>query len=191
MCPTSLDRSLWFGTPANGTPLDIGVEKSYDGPFRSYYDWDSMASIQAAYQLIDELIDEQGPFNATLGFSQGGSLASSFLFHHQTTCPSEPVEQRFRFALMICSGNPFDIRGLETRRCHPNEDPARIPIPTAHIVGRQDDEDRQQLLRYRLCDRRRARIYDHGGGHEIPRHPAAVNGMRDAIINAIEQAYLR
>ncbi|KAJ5794583.1 DUF341 domain protein [Penicillium paradoxum] len=167
-----------------------GVEKYYDGPFLSYYDWDSATSLRNAYQLIDELIDEQGPFDGIMGFSQGGSLATSFLLYHMATCPSEPVELLFRFAIIICSGNPFDARGPKTRRYHPNEDMRRIPIPTAHIVGRKDDEHPRQLLLHRLCDNRRATVYDHGGGHEIPRHPSAVKGMSDAICRAIDQAYL-
>lgn len=167
-----------------------GVEKYYDGPFLSFYDWESAASVREAYQLVYELIDEQGPFDGVMGFSQGGSLASSFLFHHMATCPSQPVEQLFRFAIVICSGNPFDARGPSTRRYHPDEDLARIPIPTANIVGRKDDEYSRQLLLHRLCDARRATIYDHGGGHEIPRHAAAVRGMSEAITRAIGQAYL-
>lgn len=171
-------------------PSRAGVEKYYDGPFLSFYDWESAASVREAYQLVYEVIDEQGPFDGVMGFSQGGSLASSFLFHHMATCPSQPVEQLFRFAIVICSGNPFDARGPSTRRYHPDEDLARIPIPTANIVGRKDDEYSRQLLLHRLCDARRATIYDHGGGHEIPRHAAAVRGMSEAITRAIGQAYL-
>ncbi|KAJ6030991.1 DUF341 domain protein [Penicillium herquei] len=164
------------------------VEKYYDGPFLSYYDWNSATSIHTAYQLIEELIEEQGPFDGIMGFSQGGSLAASFLLHHATTYPSQPVELLFRFAIIICSGNPFDARGPTTRRYHPNEDTGRIPIPTGHIVGRKDDEYPGQLLLHRLCDSRRATLYNHGGGHEIPRDPLVVKRMTDAICRTIDQA---
>ncbi|KAH8817120.1 DUF341 domain protein [Xylogone sp. PMI_703] len=167
-----------------------GVEKYYEGPFLSYYDWDSPQSIQKAYGLLYDLIEECGPFDGVMGFSQGGSLAASFLLHHMETCPSQPVEELFRFAIMICSGNPFDARGVQTRRYHPDQDNLRISIPTVHIVGRGDDEYSRQLLLHCLCDARRSTVYDHGGGHEIPRRAAAVKGMTAAICRVIGEAYL-
>ncbi|RFU36271.1 hypothetical protein B7463_g123, partial [Scytalidium lignicola] len=167
-----------------------GVEKYYDGPFLSYYDWDSPQSIHIAYGLIYDLIEECGPFDGVMGFSQGGSLAASFLLHHIEKRPAEPLEALFRFAIIICSGNPFDARGPKVRRYHPDHDHLRIGIPTANIVGHKDDEYSRQLLLHRLCDGRRSTLYDHGGGHEIPRHAAAVKGMADAICRVIGEAYL-
>lgn len=166
------------------------MEKYFEGPFLSYYDWESPQSIRAAYSLIYELIEDCGPFDGVMGFSQGGSLAASFLLNHLESRPSDPVENFFRFAVIICSGNPFDARGMVTRRYHPEEDGLRISIPTAHIVGHNDDEHDRQLLLHGLCDSRRATIYDHGGGHEIPRNPSAVKGMTDAICHVIGEAYL-
>lgn len=53
-----------------------------------------------AFQLVDEIIEEEGPFDGVLGFSQGGSLALAYLFDHETKHPGQ--QPPFRFAI-LCS----------------------------------------------------------------------------------------
>jgi len=167
-----------------------GVEKYFEGPFLSYYDWDSPRSLHKAYDFLYQVVKNSGPYDGLLGFSQGGSLASSFLLHHMCHHPTQPVEAMFRFGIFICSGNPFDARGETTRRYHPDEDELRIDIPVANIVGSKDDEYVRQQLLYRLCNPQKAVLYDHGGGHEIPRNASAMKGMTTAICGIVSRAYL-
>ena len=45
------------------------------------------------------MIEEQGPFDGVLGFSQGGSLALTYLLQHEIECPNDPPP--FRFAILL------------------------------------------------------------------------------------------
>lgn len=47
--------------------------------------------------------------------------------------------------------------------------PYRITIPTVHVYGSRDPRYFAGLQLANLCDPRVRRVYDHGGGHEIPR----------------------
>ncbi|RAK81974.1 uncharacterized protein BO72DRAFT_523861 [Aspergillus fijiensis CBS 313.89] len=77
-----------------------GIEGTFPGP---YYCWTrtfDTESVDAAHALIEEAIEENGPFDGVLGFSQGAAVIASFMLEHATTYPEEPGP--FRFAI-FCS----------------------------------------------------------------------------------------
>ncbi|KAK8879253.1 Dihydrofolate reductase [Apiospora arundinis] len=83
-----------------------GVEEVFSGPFYCYYEKASQGRLHQAFDLIYELIEDEGPFDGIFGFSQGGALASSFLLHHRKTNPYEP--DPFNLAVFTCASLPFD-----------------------------------------------------------------------------------
>ena len=44
-----------------------------------------------------------------------------------------------------------------------------IPIPTVHIFGKQDPRYPASVTLAHFCDPLVRKVYDHGGGHDIPR----------------------
>ena len=95
-----------------------GIEGFYEGPFYSYYKFprafdDSDESMLSAYELLYDILEEEGPFDGVLGFSHGGTLASGFLMHHAKTRPFDPSP--FRCAIFMNSLPPF--------RMNPGESP--------------------------------------------------------------------
>lgn len=71
------------------------------GPFWCYYDNFAPSSVKRAHQLINEIIEDEGPFDGILGFSQGGSLAVAYLLQHEIDHPDEPCP--FKFAMIFSS----------------------------------------------------------------------------------------
>lgn len=51
--------------------------------------------------MLTEIIEEDGPFDGVLGFSQGGSLAVAYLLQHEIDHPNEPPP--FKFAAIFSS----------------------------------------------------------------------------------------
>lgn len=51
--------------------------------------------------MLDEIIEDEGPFDGVLGFSQGGSLAVAYLLQHEIDHPNEPSP--FKFAAIFSS----------------------------------------------------------------------------------------
>ncbi|GFN16929.1 serine hydrolase FSH [Aspergillus tubingensis] len=78
-------------------PPAPGIGSTFPPP---YYCWArsfDAGEIDAAHALIEEAIDEHGPFDGVLGFSQGAAISISFLLEHITAYPDEPLP--FRFAI--------------------------------------------------------------------------------------------
>lgn len=93
-----------------------GITQFYQGPYLSFYPWpprmeeaEYNKAREQAYELIYEAIEEDGPFDAILGFSQGASLAYLFLQQHARKCPYDPPWNLFRCAVFICGMPPFRI----------------------------------------------------------------------------------
>lgn len=82
------------------------VPSFFQGPFYCYYSKPTAENLQAAYDLVHELIEEEGPFHGVFGFSQGGALAASLLLHHRKVAPHAP--DLFNLAVFTCASLPFD-----------------------------------------------------------------------------------
>ncbi|KAF2215725.1 hypothetical protein CERZMDRAFT_89976, partial [Cercospora zeae-maydis SCOH1-5] len=82
-----------------------------------------------AYELLYDVIEDDGPFDGILGFSHGGTLASGFIMHHMAMRPSEPLP--FRCALFFNALPPFRKVGIAFSSLqlmsdfiqHPGQDP--------------------------------------------------------------------
>lgn len=62
--------------------------------------------------------------------------------------------------------DPSDVFGLDLSSLAP---PLRIDIPTVHIYGHRDPQCTSSLQLAMLCSPEKRKVYNHGGGHEIPR----------------------
>ncbi|RHZ51659.1 putative DUF341 family oxidoreductase [Aspergillus thermomutatus] len=172
-----------------------GISGFYDGPYYSYYkfprsfsdsDGSEEESLLEAYNLLYDIIDEDGPFDGILGFSHGGTLASGFLIHHAKTYPHEPP--LFRCAIFINSLPPF--------RMNPGESPVidsdldgYIKIPTVSIAGAKDPLFEYSLALHRLCDPSKSTWIVHSKAHDIPNDKKNVvlmaAGIRKLAIEAL------
>ena len=61
--------------------------------------------MQSAFDLINEAIEEEGPFDGLVGFSQGAALAASFIIKESNS--AEPTHP-FKCAIFFCASVPFD-----------------------------------------------------------------------------------
>ncbi|KAK5957875.1 hypothetical protein OHC33_001064 [Knufia fluminis] len=71
------------------------------GPFWCYYDSFAPSKVREAHEMITEIIEDEGPFDGILGFSQGASLAVAYLLQHEIDHPGQPAP--FKFALIFSS----------------------------------------------------------------------------------------
>ncbi|GCB21209.1 UPF0483 protein C25G4.2 [Aspergillus awamori] len=96
-------------------PPAPGIETNFTPP---YYCWSrsfSAPSIENAHSLITEAIEDEGPFDGILGFSQGASIIASFLLEQTANHPERPLP--FRFAIFCsttipCSSDPNYCRSI-------------------------------------------------------------------------------
>ncbi|ROT35061.1 hypothetical protein SODALDRAFT_394970 [Sodiomyces alkalinus F11] len=89
-----------------------------DGPYYSHTKGYDPENMRGAIDHLEEIIDEAGPFDGVLGFSQGAALALSYLH----LCESRNEPSPFKFALcfssvMPCSADPDYGNCLLQRIC--------------------------------------------------------------------------
>lgn len=84
-------------------PAAPGVPAGMLGPFYSYYDDPSHTSIRAACDLIDVVVEEEGPFDGFIGFSQGAAVGVSYVMDRETNMPDEqcPFQWMLLFSCTI------------------------------------------------------------------------------------------
>ena len=70
---------------------------------------------------------------------------------------------------------------------HPSVDSVRIKIQTVHVYGRHDKWWLHSKDLVKLCSKESATVFEHDGGHEIPR--SASEDICDAIEIAAATVY--
>ena len=103
--------NLWLADPPGGK-----------GDPTTDPDWD-----MDSYQLLDTILDEQGPFHGILGYSQGSAYAVAYLAH----VPAGT----FEFAIMFCGYLPTTHEGIIDRI----NSRTPLTIPALVFSGAQDD----------------------------------------------------
>ncbi len=78
----------------------------YPGPYLCYYDLPTADQVADAHDLVLTFIEDEGPFDAVIGFSQGAALASSVMLRRAKDPSLEPL---FQLAIFICASLPFDL----------------------------------------------------------------------------------
>jgi hypothetical protein len=161
-------------------PGDVGIAKFYRGPFFRHWDG-TRDSVLQGYEYILDIIDEDGPFDGVVGFSQGAAAAATALLYSQSLDRTAPP--LFEFAIFFCATSALDITKVDDASA---EVPAAKnvllpPIPTVHVVGQKDDVRAESMALHALADEQYARLITHEGGHWIPKDPVFARKMQDSI----------
>lgn len=73
--------------------------------------------VKQAQAYIEEIIEEEGPFDGVIGFSQGAALAASIMLEHAKTNPFEDI---FKLAVFAGASLPFEMSSSKTSIKRPN-----------------------------------------------------------------------
>ncbi|EED18832.1 DUF341 family oxidoreductase, putative [Talaromyces stipitatus ATCC 10500] len=160
-----------------------GIEGFFEGPFFSYYKWpqtvhDDGHSVTTAYNMLYEIIEEDGPFDCILGFSHGGAVAAGLMVHHITQNPYD--SPLFRCAIFFNSFPPFRMNDENEPILNEGLE-GKLTVPTLHVAGRQDFVYNYSLNLYKICNAETSTLLTHDGGHEIPTDAKMITKMAAAI----------
>ncbi|KAI0184479.1 putative polyketide synthase [Xylaria flabelliformis] len=148
-----------------------------------YYDMLSLESTSTAITQLQRYIEEEGPFDGIIGYSQGATLAATYLIRFAQLHPTTPLP--FECAIFFSGGHPVNPLLLdkgELRLLERQEDLSPpISLPTACIWGRNDTlwPGSSETL-WRLCDPATSMSFIHDEGHDIPGSRA-----RGAVMGAV------
>ena len=174
--------------------IDIKAYYPLQDEYYQYFDSTSAPSLSLALAQLERYIQEEGPFDGVLGFSQGATLAATYLARLSLDYPSRSLP--FRCAIFFCGGIPFDSEALKLGDMvlvDPGTTGPILGLSTANIWGRNDIiwPGSSEVL-CELCDNEYKNVYIHDEGHSIPgpRAKEAVQGCVRAIRRAILTADL-
>ncbi len=96
-------------TLADALALTTGIGNFVQGPFLCFNKVFGPSDIQSSLDHLQAFIDEEGTFDGILGFSQGGSLALTYLLQEAMTVASDSDSSSsssistptFKFAIML------------------------------------------------------------------------------------------
>ena len=110
-----------------------------------------------------------------------------------TTKPLESVPKALRAAVgevRRTTDGPYDHEEHPVRRFHPEVDQIRIELPTAHIVGENDEVSDSSHQLIQLCDEKYAGVYEHAGGHETWRTAGDLQMIKNLILKTVARSEL-
>ncbi|KAL2061148.1 hypothetical protein VTL71DRAFT_7421 [Oculimacula yallundae] len=91
------------------SPPAFGVEVFFPPPNYTFWTGIDPVSVLETHQWLSALFASRAPYDAVMCFSQGCSLISSFILHHNNERPEEALP--FKGAIFICGGLPLQILG--------------------------------------------------------------------------------
>ena len=176
--------------PATGHSVGDTVDPERGVPL-GWWHWDTEAASRAAttkrylgmeesWQRIRACIDEHGPFDGVLGFSQGAAMASYLCSgaHRKSLSQNAegPESEPFAFAIFISGfvGNDPTYASLL-------EDAAPISVPSLHVYGLADERVPQETSRRLASAFSAPEHHPWEGGHAVPSGAPFRNALKAFI----------
>lgn len=160
-------------------------------------------STDNALKFLVKIMEERGPFEGIIGYSEGATVAATLLLHEQRRFKKKGIKPMFKYAIFFAGWPPVDP---DTHAMIlSDESDAMIDIPTCHIskhfpsllllqpsfsnrpaVGSLDPYVHGSLALYNVCDPDTAYLFDHAKGHTLPRDKDTVKELGDVVREAIK-----
>ncbi|CEH12253.1 Phospholipase/carboxyhydrolase [Ceraceosorus bombacis] len=158
-------RSWWKSTDLTEEEMKnvkITEEDEHFGPPQKY------VGLEKSVDLVNRIVEAEGPFHGVLGFSQGTTMAGIMVsaFEDPARLPGfklPPSQGRLRFCIAV-SG--FKARDKNLTSLFPERG---IQTPVLHVLGRNDyitDKHRTGTLVNAFAST--SRVVYHDGGHLTP-----------------------
>lgn len=89
------------------TSSNAEIAAVFPEPYLCFYPCARPSDVEAAQAFIHEIIEEEGPFDGIIGFSQGAALAASLILEDKKT-RTHGADDLFKFAVFAGASLPFN-----------------------------------------------------------------------------------
>ncbi len=128
-----------------------------------------------ALEYLRDIIAENGPFDGILGYSEGASVAATYVLDEQKRFLESGLPRTIKCAVFITGWPACDPGDSKMLLADEYEDV--IDIPTFHVLGSKDPFCKGSEALFNICDPDSRFLYDHGKGHIIPRDIGTVRDL--------------
>ncbi|KAG9247052.1 serine hydrolase FSH [Calycina marina] len=136
-------------------------------------------SVKVCFDTLYKTIEEEGPFDGILGYSEGATVASSLVLDEKRRFEEEGRPRSFKCAIFFAGWPPMRHNGRDLILA--DVDGEVIDIPTCHVIGAQDPYLQGSMALFNVCDAETAHLFDHGKGHTLPRDPRTLKELGDVV----------
>lgn len=184
----------FFGPPPNYTFVDVNLESTAfsirDFPQRETPEetmrvvFDLLgdprpSNIPAVMDRLIGILDSDADIDGVIGYSEGAVMATTLLLEEARRQRTSGRQPRIKCAVLICGWPPMDpVTGQLMLTDQFDE---VITVPACHVVGGQDPFLDGSMALYNFWDPDQAHIFDHGGGHTVPREMGTCQELAEII----------
>lgn len=144
----------------------------------------SFSMIRTAMSRLIDMVDNDDEIEGVIGYSEGAEIAASLILEEERLSQEFGRIPRLKCAVFICGWPPKDpVTGCIVLA--DEHDGEVIKIPTCHVVGAADPFLDGSMALYNICDPDTADLFDHGGGHVIPRTKETLTDLSGVIRDMI------
>jgi len=144
-----------------------------------------------ALDHVGKALEADPEVDAIIGYSEGALVGASLIVEEMERERKEGRERRIKFAIFISGAPPLKIDGDDIKAQLADEVGAVIDIPTYHIFGCDDAFLSSAVALFNVCDQDKARMYDHGLGHIVPRDAENVGVLGKILQELIPRVVAR
>ena len=145
----------------------------------------TFSNIRSVVERLTKTLDDDPEIEGVIGFSEGAEIAASLILEEQRRQREYGRAPRLKCAVLICGWPPMDP--VSGKLVLADDEVDLIKIPTCHIVGAADPFLDAAMALYNLCDPDSADLFDHGGGHVVPRARQTVDDITTVVRDMITQ----
>lgn len=142
------------------------------------------ASLVRSLAFLNKVIDEEGPFEGVIGYSEGAIMASSLLYERM-----QRHVENFKCAVFFCGMPPFYPDGSKVMLSDVYGE--IFQIPTCHILGTDDPLIGRCLALYNLCSPSSRVLLETGANHMISWDENNLREVPRAVRRALSLVWAR
>ncbi|CAI0650714.1 Esterase FUS5 [Colletotrichum fructicola] len=136
-------------------------------------------STDRAIKYISEIVQKRGPFDGIIGYSEGATVASTFMLYEQRRLKRSGQKPAFKYGIFFAGWPPVDPKSHALVLS--DESDERIEARTLHIIGSLDPYVDGSMALYNMCDADTAYLFDHAKGHTLPRDKDTIKELGDIV----------
>lgn len=143
-------------------------------------------SLVNALEALYQTMEEHGPFDGVLGYSEGATVAATLLLDEQQRCKAAGTEPSLKCAVFFAGWPPLMVD--RDTLVLGDTDEEVIDVPTLHIIGSNDPYLAGVMCLYNVCDSDSRMLFDHGQGHIIVRDEQTLVKLAVKVQKLIKKA---
>lgn len=82
-------------------PPAPGISELFAGPYLAWYSQYETQDVRAVHELLKSVIEQDGPYDGVIGFSEGAAVAASLLLSDEEAAKTEDRDPLFKVAIFF------------------------------------------------------------------------------------------